>query len=95
MTPEPNPVYILLAIFIPVGVVGTILGLAAIIAYTRQYMRSRELAADLILQMLNKKLSVEEIERVLLAWSEDPDLAKSMSKARARMESKKAEPHFA
>jgi len=75
--------------------VGITLGLAGIAAYARQTIRTRELAADLILQMLNKKMSVEEIERVLLAWSQDPTLAKSMSKARKLLGEGKPTPHFA
>jgi len=85
MTPDPNPVFVLLATFVPLGIVGIVLGLAGIMAYTRQAVRSRELAADLILQMLGRKMSVEEIERVMLAWSQDPALAKSMSKARKQL----------
>lgn len=95
MAPDPNPVYVLLAVLIPLGTVGIILGLAGIIAYTKHAMRSRELAAELILQMLNRKMSVEEIERVLLAYSQDPKLAKSMSKADKLLGKAKAEPHFA
>ena len=82
MNPDPNPVFVLLAVFIPLGTVGVILGLAGIVAYTRQRIRSQELAADLVQQMLNRKMSVEEIERVLLAWSQDPDLAKTLTSAR-------------
>jgi hypothetical protein len=94
MSPDDNAPAILLAIFIPAAVVGTILGLAGIIAYTRQYMRSREIAADLILQMLNKKMSVEEIERVLLAWSQDPEFAKTMTKAQKMLGNAKPAPNF-
>ena len=92
---EPNPAFIMLAILIPVGIAGIVLGLAGIIAYTRQMMRSREIAADLIVQMLNRKMSVEEIERVLLAWSQDPDLAKSMARARKQLGETKPAPNFA
>ena len=95
MNADPNPVYVLLAVFIPLGIIGITLGLAGIAAYARQTIRTRELAADLILQMLNKKMSVEEIERVLLAWSQDPTLAKSMSKARKLLGEGKPAPHFA
>jgi hypothetical protein len=95
MTPDPNPVFVLLAIFIPVGIVGTILGAISIFVYQRVTLRSREMASDLIMQMLNRKMSVDEIERVLLAWSQDPDLAKSMTKARKQLAASKPEPHFA
>ncbi len=43
MSPDPNPVFILLAIFVPFGVVTTILGIAAIYAYSRVVLRSREI----------------------------------------------------
>ena len=92
--PEPNPVYVLLATFIPLGTVGIVLGLAGIIAYTRQKIRGQKLAADLVTQMLNRKMSVEEIERVLVAWSQDPKLAKSMKKASKMLGDVKPEPHF-
>ena len=95
MTPDPNPVPILMAIFIPAAIVGVILGSFAIFAYMRVTLRSRELAADLIMQMLGRKHTVEEIERVLLAWSQDADLAKSMAKARKQLAATKPEPHFA
>lgn len=85
MSADPNPVFILLAIFCPFGVVVTILGALAILAYHRQAMRTRELATELVLQMLNRKQSVEEIERVLLAWSQDPELARSMGRARKQL----------
>lgn len=82
MNPDPNPVFVLLAVFIPLGTVGIILGLAGILAYTRQRLRTMELAAELVQQMLSRKMSVEEIERVLLAWSQDPNLAKTLTRAR-------------
>jgi ATP phosphoribosyltransferase regulatory subunit HisZ len=88
-------VYTLLAIFIPGGTVGTILGLAAIYYGFLKEVRSRELAADLITQMLNRKMSVEEIERLLLAWSQDPELAKTISKTRKLLGEAKAAPHLA
>ncbi len=95
MNADPNPAFVLLAVFIPLGIVGITLGLAGIIAHTRKTIRTRELAADLILQMLNKKMTVDEIERVLLAWSQDPSLAKSMSNARQLLGEAKPAPHFA
>jgi hypothetical protein len=82
MNPDPNPVFVLLAVFIPLGTVGVILGLAGILAYTRQRMRRLELATELVQQMLSRKMSVEEIERVLLAWSQDRDFARTMARAR-------------
>jgi hypothetical protein len=95
MHPDPNPVYILLVIFTPAAIVGVILGTISILVYQRITIRSRELAADLIMQMLGRKHTVEDIERVLLAWSQDPDLAKSMAKARKQLAASKPEPHFA
>ncbi|QDU28011.1 hypothetical protein ETAA8_31030 [Anatilimnocola aggregata] len=80
--PEPNPVFILLSVFIPLGTVGVILGLAGIIAYTRQVIRRQELAAELVLQMLNRKMSADEIEQVLITWSNDPELAKKFASQR-------------
>lgn len=94
MNPDPNPVFVLLAVFIPLGTIGIVLGLAGIIAYTRQAIRSRELAADLITQMLNKKMSVEEIERVLLAWSQDAEFAKRLAARKPSVEAKPS-PFFA
>lgn len=85
MHPEPNPVFILLAIFVPMGTVVVLLGLAGLVAYTRQRIRQMELAADLVQQMLSRKLSVEEIERILLAWSQDPKLAKTLTRARKQL----------
>lgn len=82
MNSDPNPVFVLLAVFIPLGTIAVVLGLAGIVAYTRQRIRSQELAADLVQQMLSRKMSVEEIERVLLAWSQDPQLAKTLARAR-------------
>jgi hypothetical protein len=87
-------VYTLLAVFVPGCTIGTILGLAGIYFTHKKDIRSRELAADLITQMLNRKLSVEEIERLLLAWSQDPELAKAMSKARRQLGEPKPAPHF-
>jgi Tfp pilus assembly protein PilE len=95
MHPDPNPVYVLLAIFTPVAIVGVILGTISILVYQRIILRSRELAADLIMQMLARKHTVEEIERVLLAWSHDAEFAKSMAKARKQLAASKPEPHFA
>jgi len=79
---NPNPVFILLATFIPIGTVGVILGIAAILAYTRQVIRRQELAADIVIQMLGRKMSADEIERVLLAWSQDPKLPKAILRQR-------------
>ena len=95
MHADPNPVFVLLAVFIPLGTIGIVLGLAGIIAYTRQRIRSQELAADLITQMLSRKMSVDEIERVLLAWSQDPTLAKSLSKAHKMLGDIKPAPTYA
>ncbi|WP_425614306.1 hypothetical protein NA78x_004173 [Anatilimnocola sp. NA78] len=79
---DSNPVFILLAVFIPLGTIGVILGLAGIIAYTRQVIRRQELAAEIVIQMLNRKMSADEIERVLLAWSQDPELPKAILRQR-------------
>jgi predicted transcriptional regulator len=86
-------VYTLLAVFVPGCTIGTILGLAGIYFTHKKDIRSRELAADLITQMLNRKMSVEEIERLLLAWSQDPELAKSMRRARKLLGEVKAAPN--
>jgi hypothetical protein len=85
MAPDPNPAIILLAILVPIGIVGVILGTVSILVYQRMVLRSREMATELVVQMLNRKLSVDEIERVLLAWSQDPDLAKSMARCRKQL----------
>jgi len=95
MHSDPNPVFVLLAVFIPLGTVGIILGTIGILAYQRVTLRSRELAADLITQMLGRKHSVEEIERVLLVWSHDPALARSLANAKQHFPASKPEPHFA
>lgn len=94
MNPDPNPVFVLLAVFCPFGIVGTIIGTIALLTYHQRVMRSRELAAELVLQMLNRKQSVEEIERVLLAWSQDSDRANAMARARKKLAALKPQPSF-
>ena len=91
---EPNPVFVLIAVFTPLSIVAITLGLAGIFAYTRQRIRGQELAADLVTQMLSRKMTVDEIERVLLAWSHDPALAKSIRKAGKQFGEMKPEPRF-
>ena len=94
MIHDPSPVGIILSTFIPLGVVGIILGTIAIVAYHRQVMRSREIAADLIVQMLGRKMSVDEICRVLLVWSQDAELVKKLTSPRKPLREEKAEPHL-
>jgi hypothetical protein len=84
----------LFAVFVPLCITGIVLGLAGILSSARKEIRNRELSADLVTQMLNRKMSVDEIERVLLAWSQDPEFAKSMAKAKKVLDAKPA-PNFA
>lgn len=71
----------MLSILGPLCFTGIVLGLAGIIAYHRQVVRTRELSAELVQQMLQRKMSVEEIERVLRAWSPDSDTEKTLTRA--------------
>jgi hypothetical protein len=77
-----DTVWVLLATLLPLAGTGIVLGLAGIVAYHRQTVRTRELSAELVQQMLQRKMTVDEIERVLLAWSQDRDLAQTMLHAR-------------
>lgn len=72
MYPSPDP---LLPIAIVAIVFGTLLVLSVTaivvptLAYHRRTVRTRELARELILAMLQQGKSVAEIEQVLAAWS--------------------------
>ena len=75
MPADPNPVMILLSVFIPLGLVGTILGMTAIVTYHRRTSQRLRIGGNLVYEMLQRNMSADEVERVLLAWHADPELA--------------------
>ena len=87
-------------VIVGICVLCVIIGAAVIVVtklvadYARRTKRD-EMETTLKMEMIGRGISVEEIERVLLAWSEDPELAKSMSKARKMLGEPKPAPNFA
>jgi hypothetical protein len=76
MTPaDPTPMMVLLSIFVPAGIVGTILGSISIVLYFRYASQRTRIGGNLVHEMLQRNMSAGEIERVLLAWHADPELA--------------------
>lgn len=78
--PDLTPTFILLSIFTPLGLIGTILGTVAIVTYHRRASRAQQISGELVRQMLERNMSAEEIERVLAAWRHDPSVAKKFRK---------------
>lgn len=72
---DPTPMMVLLSIFIPAGIVGTILGSISIVSYFRYVSQRTRIGGNLVHEMLQRDMSAAEIERVLLAWHADPRLA--------------------
>jgi hypothetical protein len=70
-----TPMVVLLSVFIPVGTVGIILGSIAIVSYYRHIAQRTQIGGNLVHEMLQRNMSADEIERVLLAWHADPQLA--------------------
>lgn len=78
--PDLTPTFILLSIFTPLGLIGTILGTVAIVTYHRRASRAQQIGGELVRQMLERNMSPDEIERVLAAWRHDPSVAKKFRK---------------
>jgi len=70
-----TPMVVLLSVFVPLGTVGTILGSIAIIWHHRNIAQRTMIGGNLVHEMLQRNMSADEIERVLLAWHADPELA--------------------
>jgi len=86
MTPaDPNPVMVLLSVFIPLGTVGIILGTTAIVSYHRRASQRVRIGGNLVYEMLQRGMSAPDIERVLLAWHADPNLADKFSPAKPQL----------
>jgi len=81
---DHNPAYFILAALIPIGLVGAPIAIAAILSYHRRQLRFREQCTELVREMLAKKMSVDDIERVIAAWRNDPRWAKQMLKRMKR-----------
>lgn len=71
-----TPMIVLLSTLIPVGIVGTILGSLALITFHRRASQKQRIGGNLVHEMLQRNMSADEIERVLLAWHADPELAR-------------------
>jgi hypothetical protein len=80
MTPaDPTPIMVLLSVFIPLGTVGIVLGSIAILSYYRHVSQRTRIGGSLVSEMLQRDMSAGDIERVLLAWHADPQLANKFS----------------
>jgi hypothetical protein len=66
---------VLLSVFIPLGTVGIVLGSIAIVGHFRYVSQRIRIGGNLIYEMLQRNMSADEIERVLLAWHADAELA--------------------
>lgn len=71
-----TPMIVLLSILIPLGIVGTVLGSIALVTYHVRASQITRVGGELIQKMLDRGMSAEEIERILIAWSQDPGLIK-------------------
>lgn len=74
------PMSVLLSTLIPVGAVGIILGTVALVTYHFRATQRVRIGGNLVQEMLQRNMSAEEIERVLLAWHADPELAGKLRK---------------
>ena len=54
MTPDPNPVMVLLSVFVPLGTVGIILGTTAILSYHRRVSQRVRIGGNLVYEMLQR-----------------------------------------
>jgi hypothetical protein len=75
MPADPTPMMVLLSIFIPLGIVAVILGSIAIVSYYRLASQRIRIGGNLIYEMLQRNMPGDEIERILLAWHANPELA--------------------
>ena len=75
---DPTPMSVLLSTLIPVGVACTIVGSVALITYHWRASQAQRIGGQLIEKMLDRGLSGEEIERILIAWSRDSELASKL-----------------
>jgi hypothetical protein len=69
----------------PLCLVGTILGSIAILTAHWRASRQLELGAELIQRMLDRKLTGNEIERIVIAWAGDKSQLDALLKAVARV----------
>lgn len=74
------PLMALLGTLLPLGTVGVILGSIAIITYHRRSSQTRRIGGNLVHEMLQRGMSADDIERVLIAWHADPQLASKLLK---------------
>jgi hypothetical protein len=72
---DVSPVFVLLAVFIPLGTVGIVLGSISIISYYLHVSQRLRIGGNLVSDMLQRGMQADEIERILLAWHADPELA--------------------
>jgi hypothetical protein len=72
---DSTPVMVILSVFIPLGSVAIILGSIGILSYYRHIAQRTRVGGELVHEMLQRSMSADEIERVLLAWHADPDMA--------------------
>jgi hypothetical protein len=70
-----TPMVVLLSVFVPLGTIGVVLGSIGMITYYLRTSRRLQIGGELVQQMLQRDMSADEIERVLLAWHGDPSLA--------------------
>ena len=68
-----TPMIVLLSIYVPLGL--TVMGSIAIVTYYRRAAQAQRIGGELIQQMLQRDMSADEIEHILLAWHADPSLA--------------------
>jgi hypothetical protein len=75
---DPTPMSVLLSTLIPIGVACTIVGSVALATYHWRALESQRIGGQLVQKMLDRGLSGEEIERILIAWSRDSELASKL-----------------
>jgi hypothetical protein len=71
-------VLVVLAFFGPFWLAATVVAVTAILARRNYLSRRNELSSELIHQMLQREMPVDEIERVIVAWSQDRKAAKAI-----------------
>ena len=76
---DPTPMMVLLSVFIPLGTVGIVLGSIAIVSHYRHVSQRLRIGGNLVLDMLQRGMQADEIERILLAWHADPELVAKVS----------------
>ena len=80
--PDPTPILVTLFVLLPLALTGMVLGSIAIFTYHRRALYCRKAGAELILEMLRREMTADEIERILLAWNRDEGFARKLLAAK-------------